>query len=136
MQFKRSAEQNPMGYNFINLDEKEPEKMPVRGIVHWYTVFQKVFTGFSFQLPIERIQTGMIDFVGMRDYFKWMTIYVIPETYRAIQLVIGECLKVHQMSLFTSSYGKKYVTLEEFEAVQQQVTNNVSYLSNIKSFYF
>lgn len=68
----------------------------------------------------------MGDFKGMKKYFKWMNIYVIPETYRAMSGVVAECLKVHQMCLFPTSYGKKYVTLDEFEATQVQVTSNVS----------
>lgn len=67
----------------------------------------------------------MDDFVGMRDYFQWISIYVVPETSRAMNKVVSECLKVAQMSLFSVSYGKKYVTLDEFEAAQLQVTNNV-----------
>lgn len=68
----------------------------------------------------------MGDYKGMRKYFKWMNIYVIPETYRAMSGVVTECLKVHQMCLFPTSYGKKYITLDEFEATQVQVTSNVS----------
>lgn len=68
----------------------------------------------------------MKDFAGMRNYFKWMNIYVMPETYRAMTGVVAECLKVHQMCLFLSSYGKKYVSLDEFQASQTQVTSNVS----------
>lgn len=68
----------------------------------------------------------MTNFSGMRDYFKWMNIYVLPESYRALCGVVAECLKVHQMCLFAVSYGKKYVSLDEFDATQTQVTNNVS----------
>lgn len=67
----------------------------------------------------------MKDYKSMSDYFKWVTIYVIPETYRAMTLVVGECLKVEAINLFTTSYGK-HVVLDEFEATQIQVTNNVS----------
>lgn len=67
----------------------------------------------------------MHNFEGMKNYFRWMNIYVIPESYRAMSGVVAECLKVHQMCLFPTSYGKKYVTLDEFEATQVQVTNNV-----------
>lgn len=74
---------------------------------------------------VPRLKTGMRSFIGMRDYFKWMNIYVIPETYRAMFFVVGECLKGEQMSLFTKSYGIKHITLEEFDTVQTQCTNNV-----------
>lgn len=76
----------------------------------------------------------MGDFKGMRKYFKWMNIYVIHETYRAMSGVVAECLKVHQMCLFPASYGKKYVTLDEFEATQVQVTSNVGMANFV--FYF
>lgn len=68
----------------------------------------------------------MPDFTGMKNYFRWMNIYVMPEIYRAMSGVVAECLKVHQMCLFLSGYGKKYVSLDEFESTQTQVTSNVS----------
>lgn len=76
----------------------------------------------------------MGDFVGMKNYFKWMNIYVLPETYRAMTGVVTECLKVHQMCLFPTGYGKKYMSLDEFESSQTQVTSNVCLNGfNIKS---
>ncbi|XP_044254832.1 dynein axonemal heavy chain 1-like isoform X2 [Tribolium madens] len=74
---------------------------------------------------VPKFKTGMKSFSGMCEYFKWMNIYVTPETYRAMFLVVGECLKIEQMSLFTKSYGIKHITLEEFDTVQSQCTNNV-----------
>lgn len=71
-----------------------------------------------------RISTGMEDFDTMREYFRWKSIWVIPETNRAMSIVVWNCMKVAQMSTFTTSYGK-YVTLEEFEAAQLHVTDNV-----------
>lgn len=62
-----------------------------------------------------------------------MNIYVVPETYRAMYLVVGECLKVEKMSLFTKSYGIKHITLAEFESVQAQNTNNVMIEMNFKT---
>lgn len=76
-------------------------------------------------LCLGRVCTNMGDFVGMKNYFKWITIYVLPETYRAMTGVVTECLKVHQMCLFPTGYGKKYMSLDEFEASQTQVTSNV-----------
>lgn len=73
-----------------------------------------------------RVKTGMKSFSGMSDYFKWMNVYVIPETFRAMFLVVGECLKVEQMSLFTKTYGIKHITLEEFDTVQSKCTTNVN----------
>lgn len=40
--------------------------------------------------------------------------------------VVGECLKMAQMSLFTSNYGSKFVSLEEFISIQNQTSNIVS----------
>lgn len=79
-----------------------------------------------FFLFSEKIETGMANFKEIRDYFRWYNIYVIPETYLAVSYVVGECLKISQMSLFTANYGAKFVTLEEFEAIQTQSTNIVS----------
>lgn len=42
--------------------------------------------------------------------------------------VVGECLKVAQMSLFTYNYGSKFVSLEEFISIQNQTSNIVSFL--------
>lgn len=68
----------------------------------------------------------MINFHEVRDYFRWYNIYIIPETYLAMSYVVGECLKTAQMSLYTTNYGAKFVTLEEFESIQAQTTNIVS----------
>ncbi|RZC18431.1 DHC N2 and/or AAA 6 domain containing protein, partial [Asbolus verrucosus] len=74
---------------------------------------------------IKRVPSwNKVDFVRMCDYFKWMNIYVLPEIYRSMYFVVGECLKIEQMSLFTNNYGIKHITLEEFDAVQSQATNN------------
>lgn len=69
----------------------------------------------------------MDNFESSLKYFRWMNIYVVPHTHRAISFVVRECQKVAQMSLFTTSYGKN-VTLAEFQEIQLQTTNNVSRL--------
>ncbi|ERL92012.1 hypothetical protein D910_09334 [Dendroctonus ponderosae] len=63
------------------------------------------------------------EFLKKKTFFAWYNIYVVPETYLAMSYVVGECLKVAQMSLFTSSYGAKYVTLEEFNTIQNQTSS-------------
>ncbi|CAG9819626.1 unnamed protein product [Phaedon cochleariae] len=73
----------------------------------------------------EKITTKMENFQEIKKYFRWYNIYVVPETYLAMSYVVGECLKVAQMSLFTSNYGTKYATLEEFESAQTQTTSIV-----------
>ncbi|XP_056631499.1 dynein axonemal heavy chain 1-like [Diorhabda sublineata] len=71
----------------------------------------------------EPVITGIVDFTKIRDYFRWYNIYVLPETYRAMSYVNGECIKVASMSLFTANYGSKYVSLDEFESIQNLSTN-------------
>ncbi|XP_023309976.1 dynein heavy chain 1, axonemal-like [Anoplophora glabripennis] len=68
--------------------------------------------------PHRDIKTGMRNFKKMRDYFRWYNIYVIPETYIAMSSVVGECLKVGQMTLFNANYGGRALVLEEFESIQ------------------
>ncbi|XP_044749962.1 dynein axonemal heavy chain 1-like [Coccinella septempunctata] len=75
--------------------------------------------------PREKVVTGVIDFKKKREYFKWMNIYVIPETYIAMEYVVKECMKVSTMSLFTASFGAKYVSLEEFDSIQSLITSNL-----------
>ncbi|KAK9870899.1 hypothetical protein WA026_009856 [Henosepilachna vigintioctopunctata] len=72
-----------------------------------------------------KIVTGVINFEKKREYFNWMNIYVIPETYKAMEYVVSECMKVATMSLFSSNFGAKYVSLEEFESIQSLVTSNL-----------
>uniref|UniRef100_A0A6P7GR08 Dynein heavy chain 1, axonemal-like n=1 Tax=Diabrotica virgifera virgifera TaxID=50390 RepID=A0A6P7GR08_DIAVI len=69
------------------------------------------------------IDTNMRDFPKVRDYFRWYNIYVLPETYRAMSYVNAECHKTAQMSLFTASYGSRYVSLDEFESIQNLATS-------------
>lgn len=67
----------------------------------------------------------MLSFTEIRDYIRWWILYVIPESYRAMQLVVTECQKVEAMSPFTFNYGK-IISLNEFFAVQTHQSNNVS----------
>lgn len=83
------------------------------------------FEFFFYVLITGRVETGMEDFQGSLKYFKWINLYVVPQTHRALLFVVRECQKVAQMSLFTTSYGKN-VTLSEFQEIQTQTTNNVS----------
>ncbi|CAH1982455.1 unnamed protein product [Acanthoscelides obtectus] len=73
----------------------------------------------------KKVETGISNFQQVQKYYGWYNIYVIPETYLAMSYVVGECLKMSQVSLFTANYGTKYVTLEEFEALQIQTTSIV-----------
>lgn len=79
---------------------------------------------------LEDISTHLnhADFEKKKKFFAWYNIYVVPETYFAMSYVVGECLKVAQMSLFNASYGSRYVTLDEFHTIQTQTSNIVSSL--------
>uniref|UniRef100_A0A1Y1N5M7 Dynein heavy chain 1, axonemal n=2 Tax=Photinus pyralis TaxID=7054 RepID=A0A1Y1N5M7_PHOPY len=114
IQFRYSAEKQPDVYQFLNLTKREVPRVPITG----------------------RVATNMADFKNMREYFRWMSIWVIPETYRGMSIVHKYCMEAAVMSLFTSSYGK-HVTLKEFETVQSRTTDNVivflkmTWISNI-----
>nr|CAI5840362.1 unnamed protein product [Callosobruchus analis] len=86
-------------YKYFNVPQREPQRIQ------------------------KKIETGMNRFQEVRKYYGWYNIYVLPETYLAMSYVVGECLKMSQASLFTASYGTKYVTLEEFDALQTQATS-------------
>ncbi|KAI4462801.1 dynein heavy chain 1 axonemal-like protein [Holotrichia oblita] len=102
MEYRDRARKQPYVYSFLKIPPRETWKVPLRG----------------------RVDTGMEDFQSSLKYFKWMSIYVVPQTHRAILFVVRECQKVAQMSLFTTSYGKN-VTLSEFHEIQTQTTNNL-----------
>ena len=121
LQFRLDALKDPRLFHYTNLATKEWEES-LKGS-HLFLKIDVLLVKFS---VISKIKTGMKSFTGMSNYFKWMSIYVIPETFRAMFLVVGECLKVEKMSLFTKSYGIKHITLDEFEGVQTQCTNNVT----------
>ena len=72
-----------------------------------------------------RVASGIEDFKKSFEYFKWMNIYVIPHTYRAVSLVVAECQKVVQMSLFATVYGK-IMSLTDFCDLQNKTTKQVS----------
>ncbi|KAF7272031.1 hypothetical protein GWI33_015147, partial [Rhynchophorus ferrugineus] len=78
-------------------------------------------------LTYKIIDTGLskTDFRKKKKFFAWYNIYVVPETYLAMSYVVGECIKVSQMSLFSANYGAKYVTLDEFNTLQTQISNIV-----------
>ncbi|KAK4887372.1 hypothetical protein RN001_003643 [Aquatica leii] len=106
MQFRYSAEKQPQVYRFLNLKPRPVPAVPKKGMV----------------------STGMEDFQARAEYFKWMCIWVIPETHRGMTSVVKYCMDVSAMSLFTTSYGK-FVTLEEFEDIQSRATDNhINYL--------
>ncbi|XP_030766886.1 dynein heavy chain 1, axonemal-like isoform X2 [Sitophilus oryzae] len=71
------------------------------------------------------IDTGQskADFINKKNYFAWYTIYMVPETHLAMSYVAGECIKMGQMSLFSTTFGAKYITLEEFSTVQNQTSS-------------
>ncbi|KAK5644094.1 hypothetical protein RI129_007939 [Pyrocoelia pectoralis] len=114
LQFRYSAEKEPNVYRFLNLTRREVAPVPL----------------------VACVATDMVDFKGMSEYFRWMSIWVIPETHRGMAIVHKYCTEASVMSLFTNSYGK-HVTLEEFVAVQSRTTDNVitflkmTWLSNI-----
>lgn len=109
-QFQHLAEREPHTYKFIKFPKKYKDKVPEFG----------------------HVKTGIENFAKKREYFKWYSIYVHDETYRAMIEIVDSCLKVMQLSLFTTSYGK-YVTLEEFEATQNHYINNVSQICKLLS---
>ncbi|KAL1506671.1 hypothetical protein ABEB36_005994 [Hypothenemus hampei] len=94
------------------------------------------FFSFDIQFPplvLKNIYTNLSrhEFQKKKLFFPWYSIYVVPETYLAMSYIVGECLKVAQMSLFTHNYGTKYVTLEEFNTIQTQTSNII--LKQLKS---
>nr|XP_022908003.1 dynein heavy chain 1, axonemal-like [Onthophagus taurus] len=102
MVFRHRAYKEPYVYSFLTIPRREEIKVPKQGFV----------------------DSGMVNFKKRRDYFRWMNIYVVEHTHRAMCLVVGECMKVAQMCLFSTSYGKN-VTLSEFAEIQTQMTNSV-----------
>ncbi|XP_018331814.1 dynein heavy chain 1, axonemal-like [Agrilus planipennis] len=101
LQFRQNVKKDPDVYNFFTL----PEIDPIKG-------------------PREKIITGMDNFEEAREYFRWMSIWVIPETYRAMSLVVEKCLEAERLLLFVTSHGGKAIKIEDFEAIQIQATTN------------
>lgn len=73
-----------------------------------------------------RVSTEMQDFERMKEYFRWISIWVVPDTHRAMTLVVEKCLELENLALFTTSYGK-YVQLEEFESVESHFCDTVRF---------
>lgn len=132
MEYRDRARKQPYVYSFLKIPPRETWKVPLKGNRNFIVdrsvsaiQFVQCFNNFVY-LFLGRIDTGMENFQSSLKYFKWMSIYVVPHTHRAILFVVRECQKVAQMSLFTTSYGKN-VILSEFHEIQTQTTNNVSY---------
>ncbi|KAJ8667913.1 hypothetical protein QAD02_009576, partial [Eretmocerus hayati] len=60
----------------------------------------------------------------VREYARWNTLYVHPQVFEAMLVIVEECHKVSNMTLFTLKHGKP-VTLQEFESQQLHVTHSV-----------
>lgn len=65
-------------------------------------------------------RTCMAHFAQTRDYFRWLNIYVLPDVYIAMVRIVKECMYAETLSLFTKSYGSRYIDLYEFNAIQKQ----------------
>ncbi|XP_044735428.1 dynein axonemal heavy chain 1-like [Chrysoperla carnea] len=105
LRFRKVVRDNPHKFNFMTLPERTLEK----------------------EVALDKkgkIDTSMENFEGVRDFIHWYILYVIPESYAAIQCVVIECQKVHAMSLFITGYGK-YVSLSEFHSIQSRQANNI-----------
>lgn len=89
---------------------------------------------FSFiELPkLEEMKRGNIcvtemeDFQGVRHRLKKWWLYVAEQTYHGMMHVVTACLKLNNLNFFNANFGK-YVTLEVFESVQTDSTQNVSF---------
>ncbi|XP_060831781.1 dynein axonemal heavy chain 1-like [Bombus pascuorum] len=66
-----------------------------------------------------KIDTGMTNFLKVRQRTHWITLYVHEEVYQAMACVMAECVYVSSMNLFAISYGKQ-IRLLEFEDLQTQ----------------
>lgn len=97
----------PDMFSFIELPLPEPRKVPDKSMA----------------------DTDMEDFKGTREKFSWWWLYVIDETYLGMMHVVTACLKVYSMNFFTANYGKS-ISLEEFDSIQTNCTNNVSQRGN------
>lgn len=73
----------------------------------------------------------MSDFKKSLEFFRWYNVFCIPESHRALYLIVKECKKVENQLLFTANLGAKTVTLDEFESLQRQTSESVSFLKNI-----
>ncbi|KAF5308293.1 hypothetical protein FQR65_LT06286 [Abscondita terminalis] len=102
MQFRYNVEKQPHVYRFLNLKPREVPVVPEKG----------------------KISTGIQNFRTRLEHFRWMCIWVIPETNRGMKSVVENCMDIESLSLFTVSYGK-YGTLEEFVDVQTRTMENV-----------
>lgn len=124
LQYRKDAERERWLEELVKIPKSTWTDYEPKG---WLTfiLLKKLFVFF---FSARCIKTGMRSFSAMREYFRWMNIYVIPETYRAMGFVVGECLNVEKMSLYTNSYGQKHITLEEFDTIQTQCCNNVRFI--------
>ncbi|KAF5270064.1 hypothetical protein FQA39_LY08476 [Lamprigera yunnana] len=102
MQFRHNVKKEPHVYTFLNLMSPEVPEVPKTGCIY----------------------TGMDDFPETSKYFHWMCIWVLPETYRAMSIVVNQCMEASMLCLFNTSYGK-YVTLDEFNEIQTRTIENM-----------
>ncbi|KAK6626145.1 hypothetical protein RUM43_006450 [Polyplax serrata] len=100
--FRHMIDIYPDMFSFIELPLPEPRKVPDKSMA----------------------DTDMEDFKGTREKFSWWWLYVIDETYLGMMHVVTACLKVYSMNFFTANYGKS-ISLEEFDSIQTNCTNNL-----------
>ncbi|PSN46069.1 hypothetical protein C0J52_02287, partial [Blattella germanica] len=100
--FLHTVDNNPAVFNFVRAPRMEMRPVPEKGCV----------------------STGMDNFLGTKQYMKWFSLFVIPEAFNAMAMVVDECYKISIMNLYTLNFGK-FVPLDEFEVAQVQNTFNV-----------
>ncbi|KAG8265731.1 Dynein heavy chain 1, axonemal [Homalodisca vitripennis] len=64
------------------------------------------------------------DFQEVLKHQRWVTVYSIHNSVRAMQMVVVTCLDIQRSSFYNTAYSKN-ISLEEFERVQTLQTNNV-----------
>lgn len=83
-----------------------------------------ILNWYCFSLFPGLISTEMSNYNEMRGQLKWITIFVVPETYHVIKNLVKECSNTATFNLFSCSYTRTS-PLETFELSQTQNTNNV-----------
>ncbi|KAK9309948.1 hypothetical protein QLX08_000576 [Tetragonisca angustula] len=103
LMWRQMIQRNPEMFKFITwVPDVEPTKVPEKS----------------------KIDTGMKNFLKIRESTHWTTLYVHEEVYEAMTCIMAECMLVSSMNLFATSYGKQ-IKLSEFEDLQNQVTTTL-----------
>ncbi|OAD57478.1 Dynein heavy chain 1, axonemal [Eufriesea mexicana] len=103
LMWRQMIQLNPEMFKFITwTPDVEPMRVPEKG----------------------KIDTGMKNFLKVKKYSHWISLYVHEEVYDAMVCIEKECTQVSSMNLFATSYGKQ-LTLSEFEDLQIQTTVTV-----------